>query len=292
MRDRLRLLVLIVTSVVVCGWSATAAQQPPTAPAPPAAAGPADARAEALWEAARKGDAAAVKKLLDEGVDVNSKFRYGATALSYACDRGHLEVVRVLLERGADPNVKDTFYGATPLNWASSPAQTRKPEHATIVGLLLKAGAKGQQDALFAAVGEGDAPMTSIILGHGGLSTAVLGDALEAATGETQTEIIALLEKAGAKLPPVATLTEAQLARCAGSYSDGRTTLAFAAKDGKLTGGPAGQSSAFIARTETTFAIAGRPGVSVVFASGGDQADSVTVNQGGGATVYKRVEGK
>ena len=33
-------------------------------------------RAEALAEAARKGDAAVVKKLLDEGIDVNTKFRY------------------------------------------------------------------------------------------------------------------------------------------------------------------------------------------------------------------------
>src|SRR3954463_14344632 len=38
-------------------------------------------QAEQLQEAARKGDAAAVKKLLDDGVDVNTKFRYGATAL-------------------------------------------------------------------------------------------------------------------------------------------------------------------------------------------------------------------
>ena len=80
-------------------------------------------RAEALAEAARKGDAAAVKKLLDEGVDVNTKFRYGATALSYACDRGHLDVVKLLLDRGADVNVRDTFYSATPLTWAVSPAQ-------------------------------------------------------------------------------------------------------------------------------------------------------------------------
>ena len=117
-------------------------------------------------------------------------------------------------------------------------------------------------------------------------------EALEAATSEKQTEISALLEKAGAKLPPVATLTDAQLARCAGSYSDGRTTLAFAAKDGKLTGGLPGQSATYVARNETTFALAGRPGFSLVFAAGGDRAESVTVNQGGAPGVYKRVEGK
>src|ERR1700682_5321437 len=94
-------------------------------------------KAEALAEAARKGDAVAVKRLLDEGVDVNTKYRYGTTVLAYACDRGHPAVGKLLLDRGAEVNVKDTFYGATPLTWASSPAMDRKPQHAEIVGLLL-----------------------------------------------------------------------------------------------------------------------------------------------------------
>ena len=33
-------------------------------------------KAEQLQEAARKGDAATVRKLIDEGVDVNTRFRY------------------------------------------------------------------------------------------------------------------------------------------------------------------------------------------------------------------------
>ncbi|MCG8605051.1 ankyrin repeat domain-containing protein, partial [bacterium] len=44
---------------------------------------------EALWNAARDGHAAQITKILSEGVDVNSKTRYGATALSFATDRGH-----------------------------------------------------------------------------------------------------------------------------------------------------------------------------------------------------------
>ena len=84
---------------------------------------------EALSAATRKGDAAAVKKLLDEGVDVNTKYRYNRTALSFAADRGHVDVVKVLLERGADVNAKDTFYGATALLWAIRPAMELTPRH-------------------------------------------------------------------------------------------------------------------------------------------------------------------
>ena len=71
-----------------------------------------------LFEAARKGDAAAVTALLDKGADVNAKFRYGTTALFKAAERGNTEVVKVLLARGADVSVKDTFYGATAMTWA------------------------------------------------------------------------------------------------------------------------------------------------------------------------------
>jgi ankyrin repeat protein len=60
----------------------------------------------------------AVTALLDKGADVNAKFRYGATALFKAAERGHTEIVKLLLARGADVTVKDTFYGATAMSWA------------------------------------------------------------------------------------------------------------------------------------------------------------------------------
>ena len=128
-------------------------------------------RADALSAAARKGDAAAVKKLLDEGVDVNTKFRYEATALAFAADRGHVDVVKLLLERGADVNATDTFYNATPLTWAVSPARDRTPKHVEVLRLMLA---------------------------KGGIPADALSYALEAATRNKQDDMIALLKAAGA----------------------------------------------------------------------------------------------
>ena len=137
----------------------------------PASAQSANEKADAFSDAARQGDAAAVKKLLDEGVDVNTKFRYDRTALSFAADRGHVEVVKVLLARGASVTMKDTFYNATALTWAVNPAQDRKPQHTEVVKLLLD---------------------------HGGFPADALSAALQAATRAKLDDVVALLEKAGA----------------------------------------------------------------------------------------------
>ncbi len=91
---------------------------------------------EALIAAAQNGDQAAVAAELDAGVDVNARTRYGASALSFAAEKGHLEIVRLLIERGADVNVQDTFYNATPLTWASM------NRHKEVYRLLKDSGAE------------------------------------------------------------------------------------------------------------------------------------------------------
>lgn len=93
----------------------------------------------ALVSAAQAGDIETVTRLLDEGVDVNSKTRYGATALSFAAERGNLELVKLLVERGADVNVQDSFYNARPLTWATM------GKHEEVVEFLKEKGAKPPQ---------------------------------------------------------------------------------------------------------------------------------------------------
>jgi hypothetical protein len=104
--------------------------------------------AERLWRAARTGDAKAVAAELEAGVDVNSATTYKSTALSFACDRGHAEVVKLLLERGANPNITDTFYNATPLTWA------QMGKHYEVITALLQAGAEGVDNLLLDSVSD------------------------------------------------------------------------------------------------------------------------------------------
>jgi Ankyrin repeats (3 copies) len=278
--------------VVIVSGASRASGAPGAATTAPAQSPAVGDKAEALAEAARKGDAAAVKQLLDDGVDVNTKYRYERTALSFACDRGNVAVVKVLLDRGADVNAKDTFYGATPLTWAASPAMGRRPEHAEVVGLLLKHGATGKEDALLEAVSAPDAAMIGVILDSGGLSAGTLSDALEAATRDKQPEIAALLEKAGAKPRPEFKIDPAALARYAGTYRNASgNDLVFTIVDGRLTGGPAGQPFTLVARDATTFAVSGAPGLTVAFRLEQDKPVSLAIGRGGDSNVYTRVEG-
>jgi outer membrane protein assembly factor BamB len=147
---------------------------------------------EDLWAAARKGDAESVKALLAKGVDVDAKTEYGATALSFAADKGHVGVVKVLLDNKADLNVKDTFYKATPLSWAVSKG------HLDIAKLLVDAGAEDADTALLAAAQKGNLDLAQAALKSAKLKPAALDKALAAAP-KTNAELIELLTKAGAK---------------------------------------------------------------------------------------------
>jgi outer membrane protein assembly factor BamB len=88
---------------------------------------------EELWDAARTGDATRVRQLLEAGVDPDTEFREGGTALIFAAQRGHAEVVRLLLDHGADPRAKDRVNNANALHFGI--------EHPEVVRMLAKGGA-------------------------------------------------------------------------------------------------------------------------------------------------------
>ena len=54
-----------------------------------------------LIEAAKNGDTVSIKALLDAGADVNVKGEDGYTALMFAANAGHTEIVELLKAAGA-----------------------------------------------------------------------------------------------------------------------------------------------------------------------------------------------
>uniref|UniRef100_A0A672KEG3 Uncharacterized protein n=1 Tax=Sinocyclocheilus grahami TaxID=75366 RepID=A0A672KEG3_SINGR len=47
--------------------------------------------------------------LLEKGADVNARDDHGRTALSLACEHGHLDSVKLLVQFSADPELTDTW---------------------------------------------------------------------------------------------------------------------------------------------------------------------------------------
>jgi len=123
-----------------------------------------------LHNAARDGEYAVVKRLLEQGKSVNAASTVsGATPLILAAQMGHEPIVDVLLEAGAMVNITDTVNG-TALMYASSKG------YAGIVHKLLQRGAdenvkspKDQLDstALALAAGNGHAAVLELLLKAG-----------------------------------------------------------------------------------------------------------------------------
>lgn len=75
----------------------------------------------ALHLASKRGDAAAVRWLLDHGADPNARWPHwdaDVTPLHLAAAQGHAEAVRLLLAVGADPTIRDSKHGGDALGWA------------------------------------------------------------------------------------------------------------------------------------------------------------------------------
>jgi hypothetical protein len=258
---------------------------------------PSPTKAEQLQDAVRKGDAPAVTRLLDEGVDVNTKFRYNATALFYACDAGNVDIVKILLARGADMNIKDTFYGFTPLMLASSPPRKKTPAHNEIAKLLISKGAAGKEDAMLSAIDDGDVDIVKVVLDSGGVTPAKLTEALEAAKAAKKPEIAALLEKAGAKPAEVYKIDPALLAKYAGTYRGPQGDIEVAVEDGNtgLTigqkGAPAAQRAHIVAKDNTNFRGVNMGGMSFAFDVSGETVTGLRlIPPQGSPIVYTRVE--
>ena len=236
-----------------------------------------------LFEAARKGDAAAVTALLDKGAEVNAKFRYGQTALFKACERGHASVVKVLLDRGADPTVKDTFYGATARTWAID------NNHFEVVRLLFEKDPTGVDEVLMAGVSGSNEALVKAALDKGGAKPQTLTAALVRSTGnEKNAGIMELLKKAGA-VPPVE-IDAATLQSYVGKYkADPGPEFGVTVKEGKLFVVTQAQTIPMMALDKTNFRPLEFEGISITFNVEGGNVTGLAFKQGSSTTQMKRV---
>ena len=238
-----------------------------------------------FWEAVRQGDLALVTSLLDQGADVNAKFRYGATALFKAAERGHTEIVKLLLARGADVTVKDTFYGATAMTWALDNG------HVETVRALLEKDSGSVSDVLMTGVREGKDAYVEMALARGGVKPENLTAALATASNDKdKTAIAEKLRKAGAQPPPE--IDAATLQSYVGRYkSEQGFEFVITARDGKLFAAPTGQEPlAMMAIDKTTFRPLAFDGLIMSFTTTGDKVSAFTLKQGPMNTIYKKVE--
>lgn len=265
---------------------ATGPQASPPAPRP---AQPPAPIVEELWDAARNGDEARVRAALDKGADVNAKSRYGATALSFAADKGHTHVIRLLLERGADINVQDTFYSMRPLNMALMNG------HLDAARLLVERGSLGAPAALNTGVQENDAALVAAALASTELTRAHLTSALAAAQRAKRTEFAEKISAKLAEMPapaaPAATVDRATLQSYAGPYRNEQGMVITVALSGdQLTATAPGQPPLTLVPTSpTTFNAAEFEGISFTFAGRGGTIEQLVLNQGGGQMAFSRV---
>jgi outer membrane protein assembly factor BamB len=245
--------------------------------------------AEELFDAARRGDRARVAHLLDAGVDVNAKARYDATALMFASDRGHLDIVRLLVERGADVNIADTFYKFTALGMALGSG------HRDVAKYLLQHGARGAGGALNTGIRDGDEELVKLALASPDLDTASLHAALARAKRGSHAAITDLVGAAAAARPltttAAVTVPPAVLQSYAGTYRNDTAgvSMAIAAGENALTLTGAGQQAVSLTPTSDTMFVAPElANFSVTFSGRAGTVENMTVNQGGTSMAFSR----
>jgi ankyrin repeat protein len=149
------------------------------------------ASSNGVADAARAGDAAAVKAMLKSGADVNAAHGDGMTALHWAASNGDAAMTQMLLSAGANIRATTRLGGVTALHLASQAG------HAQVVAALIAAGAgvntataTGATPLMLAARGGNTDTVTRLV------ETGADLNASEKAFGQTALMIAAGLDRA------------------------------------------------------------------------------------------------
>ena len=258
----------------------------------PLAGGAQEDPGEALRDAARAGDLGRVEALLADGVAVDAPNRYGATALFFAADRGHLEVVQRLTDAGAALGASDRFYQMTALSRAAGAG------HREVVFFLLGRGAPGAGALLVRAARSGDGELLGAVLDNGNFEEDSLAAAREAAASE---DIRGLLRGRTGRVVESLELTEEARRQLAGRYwnettEEGVLVLAEAgrlmARHFERTASSrddrfAGPAVVLTARGSPRSFVAGEAGDRYGFPGRGGMVERLVVERSGETTVYQ-----
>lgn len=131
-----------------------------------AAGGDDGGQTDALLNAARDADTAAVDRLLSRGVPPDAENRYGVRPLGLACVNGDAATVRVLLAAGADASYA-TPTGRTMLMTAARTGVREVVDRLLVAGADANAADPRGQTALMWAAAEGHADVVSRLLDAG-----------------------------------------------------------------------------------------------------------------------------
>lgn len=236
---------------------------------------------EDLLTAARNGDLATTKTLIEKGAALEAKTPYGQTPLYLAAMSGHDDVVRFLLDKGANTDVHDTFYKASLLDFVL------ERKHYGVAKMIITKDGGNADSQLEDVAGSKQTDLLQLLLDKKKPSQQALDNAYQGALTEKETAVAELLKKAGAHEPSPGVAVDAKLLDSyAGTYKSDQFPLDIKVfvKDGRLYIQATGQpEAATTAKSPTVFAFAPAH-LELEF----DSAASFTLKQGGRNTKFTK----
>jgi outer membrane protein OmpA-like peptidoglycan-associated protein len=164
---------------------------------------------KAIGTAVANGDTAEVERLLDQGVNPDSKTDDGKTLLMLAAYLGHTDIAKLLIDKGADVNAEDQN-GKTALMYAV------EKNNVEVAKILLQNGAdpnsadNNGKTALMYAAEKGYVDFAKLLLENGAALNATAKNgktALQIARDNNQTAMVDLLSKWGKTATPTSETT-------------------------------------------------------------------------------------